>query len=91
MDINWTDTDPETGAKRYIYAERFGGFWKFRMRTHRRGESKRISATREMWEVILENLERRFRRREGVDDDDVNQVKTILAELKDKHRSTEAE
>ncbi len=91
MDINWTDTDPETGAKRWVYAERFGGFWKFRVRHHRRGDSKRISATRDMWEVVLENLERRYRRREGVDDEDVEQVKTILAQLKDAPKVEEAE
>ncbi|MFL5327995.1 MAG: hypothetical protein ACJ8C4_03715 [Gemmataceae bacterium] len=83
MEIKWTDTDPATGEKRYIFAERFGGFWKFRARTHRRGDSKRISATREIWEVVLDNLERRYQRREGVSDLDVQQVRDIIRELKD--------
>ena len=83
MDIKWTDTDPETGEKRYLFAERFGGFWKFRVRTHRRGDSKRISATREIWEVVLDNLERRYQRREGVSEIDVKQVRDIIRELKD--------
>lgn len=84
MELKWTDTDPETGEKRYIFAERFGGFWKFRARTHRRGESKRVYATREMWEEVLDTLERRYRRREGVSDEDLKQVRDIIAGLKEK-------
>jgi hypothetical protein len=83
MEIKWTDNDPETGEKRYLFAERFGGYWKFRMRTHRRGESKRVSATRDMWEVVLDMLERRYRRREGVHEEDVKQVQDIIAGLKE--------
>lgn len=82
MDIQWTDTEAETGGRLFYKAERFAGKWKFRVRTHRRGESKRVQPTREMWEIVLENLERRYRRREGVDDDDLAQVKRIIAELK---------
>jgi len=83
MEIRWTDNDPETGERRYLFAERFGGFWKFRVRSHRRGDSKRISATRDMWEVVLDNLERRYRRREGVHEEDVKQVQDIIAGLKE--------
>jgi hypothetical protein len=81
MDIQWTDADPATGGKIWIRAERFAGYWTFRVRTHRRGESKRVRPTRAMWEEVLESLERRYRRREGVDDDDLAQVRKILAEL----------
>lgn len=81
MDIQWTDVDPDSGGKLFYKAERFGHKWKFRVRTHQRGDSEPITPTREMWEVLLENLERRYRRREGVDDDDLNQVRRILAEL----------
>jgi hypothetical protein len=83
MDIQWTDTDPETGAKLYYKAERFAGFWKFRVREHRRGESKRVAATRAMWDEVLDALERRYRRREGVSDADVEQVRRIIAELRE--------
>lgn len=83
MDIQWTDIDPVTSGKLFYKAERFGRQWKFRVRTHQRGESQPIAPTRAMWDVVLENLERRYRRREGVDDDDLNQVKRILAELKE--------
>jgi hypothetical protein len=34
-----------------------------------------------MWETVLDSLERRYQRREGVDDDDLNQVRTILARM----------
>lgn len=81
MEIQWTEPDPETGGKLFYKAQRFGGFWKFRVRTHQRGDSKRVSATRDMWEVVLENLERRYRRREGVDDADLAQVREILARM----------
>jgi hypothetical protein len=81
MEIQWTEIDPATGGKLYFKAQRFGGFWKFRVRTHQRGESKRVTATRAMWETVLDSLERRYQRREGVDDDDLNQVRTILARM----------
>jgi len=83
MDIQWTETDPATGARLYYKAERFAGFWKFRVREHRRGESKRVTATRVMWEEVLDALERRYRRREGVSDADVEQVRRIIAELRE--------
>lgn len=81
MDIQWTETDESTGGRLWYKAERFAGFWTFRVRTHRRGESRRVHPTRAMWEEVLENLERRYQRREGVDDDDLNQVRKIIAEF----------
>ncbi len=81
MDIQWHETDDESGERRYYKASHFAGFWKFRMRTQRRGDSKRVHPTRAMWEEVLENLERRYRRREGVDEEDLDRVKKILAEL----------
>ena len=32
-----------------------------------------------MWERVLDSMQRRYRRRQGVDDDDVEQVTKILA------------
>jgi hypothetical protein len=81
MDIQWTETDPETGGRQFYKAEHFAGKWTFRVRTHQRGESRPMQPTRAMWEIILENLERRYRRREGVDDEDIERVKKILREL----------
>jgi hypothetical protein len=34
-----------------------------------------------MWEHVLDSLKRRYRRRQGVDDDDVEQVEKILADV----------
>ena len=31
-----------------------------------------------MWEIVLDGLKRRYRRREGVSDEDVEQVERIL-------------
>jgi len=90
MEIKWNDTDPESGERRFIRAERFGGFWKFHYRRTRRGEWTRLHPpTIEMWETVLDALERRIPRREGVTEVDVKQVKTILKDLKAKHGEAE--
>ncbi len=34
-----------------------------------------------MWEHVLDSLKRRYRRREGVEDEDIEQVEKILAEV----------
>ncbi len=83
MEIKWTDTDPETGQRRFLCAERFAGEWTFRWKLHRRGPWTRgLEPTRPMWELVLDSLRRRYRRREGVSDEDVAQVERILAELR---------
>jgi hypothetical protein len=85
MEIKWTDTDPTTGERRFVRADRFAGFWKFQSRRTRRGEWTRLHPpTRAMWEEVLDAMERRYQRREGVTDDDLEQVRTILRVLKSK-------
>jgi hypothetical protein len=87
MQIKWTDTDPETGKRRFLSADRFAGEWTFRRKLQRRGEWTRgLKPTIGMWEIVLDALKRRYRRREGVSDADVDQVERILAELKRKAR-----
>jgi len=79
IQIKWTDSDPETGARRFLCAEKFAGQWRFRWKLVRRGPWTRgLEPTRAMWEHVLDSLRRRYRRREGVDDADVDQVKRIL-------------
>jgi hypothetical protein len=79
MEIKWTDTDPTTGERRFLCAQRFAGQWRFKSKSQRRGEWNRgLEPTREMWEHILDSLKRRYRRREGVSDEDVEQVERIL-------------
>jgi len=80
IQIKWTDTDPETGERRFLCAEKFAGQWQFRWKLVRRGPWNRgLEPTRAMWEHVLNSLRRRYRRREGVDDADVDQVERILA------------
>ena len=80
MDIEWTDTDPETGEKRHVCAEKFARQWRFKVRFKRRTEWDRsVVPTREMWETLLEAMERRYRRREGVSDEDLAAVRKVIA------------
>lgn len=82
MQIKWTDTDPQTGERRYLCAERFAGVWSFKYKFQRRGEwTTGLEPTREIWEHVLDALQRRYRRREGVSDEDVEQVEKILKKL----------
>jgi hypothetical protein len=83
VEIKWTDTDPETGLRRYLCADRFAGEWSFRWKLQRRGPWNRgLHPTLEMWELVLDALKRRYRRREGVSDEDVEQVEHIVGDLK---------
>jgi len=82
MEIKWNDVDPETGERRYLCAERFAREWRFKWKLQRRGEWTRgLEPTRAMWELVLDALQRRYRRREGVTDEDIQQVERILREL----------
>jgi hypothetical protein len=82
LEIKWHDTDPETGQRRYLCAERFARVWRFRWKLVRRGEWNRwLEPTRAMWEHVLDSLKRRYRRREGVEEEDIEQVEKILADV----------
>ena len=79
-DVQWTDTDPDTGEKRFVSVEKFARVWRFQVRSRRRENwtpARRV--TREMWEILLDALERRYQRREGVSDADLAAVRAILA------------
>jgi hypothetical protein len=81
--IEWTDTDPVTGARRFVQAEKFARKWRFRVRFRRRTNWEAPpQVTRDMWETLLDALERRYPRREGVTDEDLNQVRATLAAWK---------
>jgi hypothetical protein len=82
LEIKWKDVDPETGQRRYLCAERFARVWRFRWKLVRRGEWNRwLEPTRAMWEHVLDSLKRRYSRREGVEDADIDQVAKILAAI----------
>ena len=90
MEIKWTDSDDETGLRRFIRAERFAGFWRFHYRETRRGVWTRLHpATLDMWAEVLDALKRRYRRREGVTEDDIKQVESIVADLERKRQATQ--
>ena len=83
MEIDWTDTDPGTGERRFVRAEKFARRWQFMVRARRRTEWDRtVVPTRDMWETLLDAMERRYRRREGVTDEDLAAVRKILAGMK---------
>jgi len=80
IEIKWDDRDPETGRRRYLRAEKFAHAWHFSYRPQRRDVRwERLEPTRAMWEHVLESLRRRYRRREGVSDEDIEQVERVLA------------
>jgi hypothetical protein len=84
MEIKWTDTDPTTGQRRFVAADRFAGRWTFRAKASRRGDDwSAVAPTRAIWETLLEALERRYRRREGVTDADLTFVRRALADFRD--------
>lgn len=81
--IQWTDTDPETSERRFMIAERFGGEWTFKWKLQRRAPWEgELKPTLEMWERILDSLQRRYRRRQGVDSPDVEAVEKIVKEAR---------
>jgi hypothetical protein len=82
VEIKWDDNDPETGQRRWLRAAKFAGGWHFSYRLRRRDVRwERLEPTRQMWEHVLDSLKRRYRRREGVSDEDVALVERILREL----------
>jgi hypothetical protein len=82
--IQWTDNDPVTGQRRYLHAERFAGVWHFKYRFQRRADwTTGLRPTREMWEHILDAVQRRSQRDDGAGPEDVAQIEQILAEYRD--------
>lgn len=84
VEVQWTDTDPDTGHRRFVAVEKFAGRWAFRVRFKRREDwATPARITREMWETLLDALERRFQRPEGVKYDDLERVRKIIAGFRD--------
>jgi hypothetical protein len=82
LEIEWTDIDPTTGEKRFVCATKFARQWQFKIRFKRRTNWEPAAhITRDMWETLLDGLERRYWRREGVSEEDVRNVRGILAKL----------
>lgn len=83
MSIEWTDSDPKTGDKRFVCAEKFARQWRFKVRFRRRTDWRQNAKPNlEMWETLLDALERRYQRREGVSDEDLADVRKVLREFR---------
>ncbi len=83
VEVQWTESDAETGARRVVRASRFAGKWRFQFRLHRRDDwSELVTPTADDWGELLDSLERRFTRREGVTDADLAAVRKIIAGLR---------
>jgi hypothetical protein len=83
VEIEWTDTDPGTGERRFVCASKFARAWQFRVRFKRRTNWEPApEVTRDMWETLLDALERRYVRREGVSDEDLAAVRRVIAQLR---------
>ena len=83
MEIEWTDADPETGEKRFVRARKFAREWTFQVRFKRRTNWEPApSVTRDMWETLLDALDRRYRRCEGVSEEDLARARRVLASLR---------
>jgi hypothetical protein len=90
IEIKWTDTDPATGQRRYLCVHKFAGQWWFKWKLQRRGDwTKGLEPTLEMWEHVFDSLQRRYRRREGVSDEDLAQVGKIVRQLRQKRDEEE--
>jgi len=84
IEIKWTDELPETGERRFLCAIKFAGLWSFKWKLQRRGDwRKGLEPTREMWEHVLDGLQRRYQRRDGVEDYDVREVELLLRNWKE--------
>jgi hypothetical protein len=84
VEVQWTDTDPDTGERRFVRVERFARVWQFRVRFRRRENwTTPARVTRDMWEELLDALERRYQRREGVSEADVRAVRQIISVMSD--------
>jgi hypothetical protein len=83
MEIQWTDRDPATGARRIVRAKRFAREWRFEVRPKRREDWAAAPAvTKGMWEELLDALERRLPRRDA-SEADVADVRKQLAEWRE--------
>jgi len=83
MELQWTDTDPATGTKRFVRATRFARQWRFDVRARRRTDwAPAPAVTKTMWEDLLDGLERRLPRRE-VTEADVAAVRKQVDDYRD--------
>ena len=78
VEVQWDEIDPATGEKRFVCVDRFAHVWRFRTRGRRRENWRDVGPTPAMWAELLDALERRLPRREGVTEADVIVVRRIV-------------
>jgi hypothetical protein len=84
VDIQWTDEDPETGEKRFVCAEKFARGWRFKTRFRRREDwAQDVVPSKAMLDELLDAVQRRYQRREGIDDRDLAVVRKMVADWKE--------
>lgn len=81
VEVQWTEDDPATGERRFVCADWFARRWRFRARARRRENWEVVSPTRAMWAELLDALERRLHRGDGVTEADVAAVRRQVAKL----------
>jgi hypothetical protein len=83
VEVQWTDTDPDSGARRFVFVDRFAGQWRFHVRQRRREDWQTPGrVTLDMWEELREALDRRRQRGEGVTDADMAALDRRIAVLR---------
>lgn len=84
VEIQWTDEDPETGERRFVCAEKFARGWRFKTRYRRREDwTRNVTPSKAMLDELLDAVERRYQRREGIDDRDLAVVRKMVADWRD--------
>jgi len=83
LEIKWTDTDPERDSDASCAPSASRAHGASAGNCSGAGEWTRgLEPTLAMWEHVLDSLKRRYRRREGVSDEDVDQVERIVKDLR---------
>jgi hypothetical protein len=84
VDIQWTDQDPETGERRFVCAEKFARGWRFKTRFRRREDwAQDVVPSKAMLDELLDAVQRRYQRREGIDDRDLAVVRKMVADWRE--------
>ena len=87
VEVKWDDTDPNTGGRRYFAAELFAREWHFKVRYHRRDDWQRWrNPTLDMWETVLDSIERRQARKKDVLPEEVERVRKIVERERSRQR-----
>ena len=82
VEIQWQDVNEHDGEKRFVRVDRFAGRWRFQIRARRREDWQDTTPDGSMLETLLEALDRRCQRGDGVDEEDVNQIRRQIERMR---------